>query len=131
AVQEQLIAGRAFEHIPVAAAQRCSAVPMGEPLYESVLGFQNYFVDEPADGPAGPVTVRALRQQEQTGLPLVVSVAIPHGATWVRVEYDEHRIDRPTAEWLADRYGRLLAELANAPDDLPLSDLPVLAPLAE
>ncbi|HEV7652797.1 MAG TPA: amino acid adenylation domain-containing protein [Actinophytocola sp.] len=127
AVQEQLIAGRAFEHIPVAAAQRCSAVPMGEPLYESVLGFQNYFVDEPAAGPAGPVTVRALRQQEQTGLPLVVSVAIPHGATWVRVEHDEHRIDRPTAEWLADRYGRLLTELADAPDDLPLSDLPALS----
>jgi amino acid adenylation domain-containing protein len=126
AVQEQLIAGRAFEHIPVAAAQRCSAVPLGEPLYESVLGFQNYFVDEPADAPAGPVTVRTLRQQEQTGLPLVVSVAFPPGATWVRVEFDEHRVDRPTAEWLADRYGRLLTELADAPNDLPVRDLPAL-----
>ena len=123
AVQEQLIAGRAFEHLPVVAAQRCSAVPMGEPLYESVLGFQNYFVDGPAGAAAGPVTVRSLRQQEQTGLPLVVSVAQPPGATWVRVEFDEARIDRPVAEWLADRYARLLGELAAAEDSLPLRDI--------
>ncbi|MPZ81610.1 MAG: amino acid adenylation domain-containing protein [Actinophytocola sp.] len=128
ALQEQLIAGRAFEHLPVAAAQRCSAVPMGEPLYESVLGFQNYFVDEPTGEPAGPVTVRALRQQEQTGLPLVVSVALPRGATWVRVEFDERRIDRSVAEWLADRYARLLGELAAAEDGMPLRDIPLLAP---
>ncbi len=128
AVQEQLIAGRAFEHLPVTAAQRCSAVPMGEPLYESVLGFQNYFMDGPAAAGAAPVTVRMLRQQEQTGLPLVVSVANVPTATWIRVEYDEHRIDRPTAEWLADRYGHLLTELADAPDNLPLSDLPALTP---
>jgi amino acid adenylation domain-containing protein len=124
-LQEQLVASRSFELTPVTAAQRCSAVPMGEPLYESVLGFQNYFV-QPADTPpAGPVTVRALHQQEQTGLPLVVSVALPHGSTWVRVEYDERRIDRAAAEWLADRYVRLLGELAAAPDELPLSDIPL------
>ncbi|HEY7594751.1 MAG TPA: amino acid adenylation domain-containing protein [Actinophytocola sp.] len=129
AVQEQLIAGRAFEHIPVAAAQRCSAVPMGEPLYESVLGFQNYFLSESDTAEStGTVTVRALRQQEQTGLPLVVSVALPTDSIWVRVEYDEHRIDRPVAEWLADRYGRLLKELASAPDDQRLSDIPLVAP---
>jgi amino acid adenylation domain-containing protein len=127
AVQEQLIVGRAFEHLPVAAAQRCSAVPMGEPLYESVLGFQNYFVDGPPGEPAGPVTVRALRQQEQTGLPLVVSVALPTGATWVRVEFDERRIDRPVAEWLANRYAALLSELAAAGDDVPLRDIPLSA----
>lgn len=125
AVQEQLIAGRAFEHLPVTAAQRCSAVPMGEPLYESVLGFQNYFVDGPSGEAAGPVTVRSLRQREQTGLPLVVSVAQPPGATWVRVEFDETRIDRPVAEWLADSYARVLGELAAAADTLPLRDIVV------
>ena len=128
AVQEQLIAGRVFEHTPVVAAQRCSGVPLGEPLYESVLGFQNYFVDDPGGAPAGPVTVRALDQREQTGLPLVVSVALAPGTTWVRVEFDETRLDRPTAEWLADRYGRLLGELAAAEDGLPLRDIPLLPP---
>jgi amino acid adenylation domain-containing protein len=128
AVQEQLIAGRAFEHTPVAAAQRCSGVPLGEPLYESVLGFQNYFVDTPDAAPTGPVTVRALRQQEQTGLPLVVSVAFGPNFTWVRVEFDQRRIDRPVAEWLADRYPRLLDELAAADDTLPLHDIPLADP---
>jgi amino acid adenylation domain-containing protein len=123
AVQEQLIAGRAFEHTPVVAAQRCSGVPRGEPLYESVLGFQNYFVDGPGGEPAGTVTVRALRQQEQTGLPLVVSVAFAPTGTWVRVEFDEWRIDRPTAEWLAKRYAELLGELAAAEETLPLRDI--------
>jgi hypothetical protein len=129
ALQEQLIAGRAFEHTPVATAQRCSGVPLGEPLYESVLGVQNYFVDGPSDDPAGPVTVRALRQREQTGLPLVVSVALPAHGTWVRVEFDEGRIDRPVAEWLADRYRRLLGELAEAEDSLPLRDIVLAEPV--
>jgi amino acid adenylation domain-containing protein len=129
-VQEQLVAARSFEQTPVAVAQRCSGVPMGEPLYESVLGFQNYFVQQRDAPPDGPVTVRALHQQEQTGLPLVVSVALPAGSTWVRVEYDERRIDRPVAEWLADRYVSLLGELAAAPDDLPLRDIPLADPAA-
>jgi amino acid adenylation domain-containing protein len=122
-VQEQLIAGREFEQTPVSAAQRCSGVPMGEPLYETVLGFQNYFRDEPSAARSGPVTVTAVEQQEQTGLPLVVSVAFPPNAVWIRVEYDRSRVDDAVAEWIADRYPALLSEIAAAADDTPLSVL--------
>ncbi|WP_156960447.1 non-ribosomal peptide synthetase [Amycolatopsis taiwanensis] len=122
-VQEQLIAGREFEQTPVSVAQRCSGVPMGEPLYETVLGFQNYFRDDPGGTPAGPVTVRAVEQQEQTGLPLVVSVAFPPGAVWTRVEYDRGRIDEAVAEWIAEEYTTLLSEIAAAEDRTPLSSL--------
>jgi non-ribosomal peptide synthetase component F len=126
-VQDQLIAGREFEQTPVSAAQRCSGVPMGEPLYETVLGFQNYFRDEPAKA-TGAVTVRPVEQQEQTGLPLVVSVAFPPDAVWLRVEYDRSRVDNAVAEWIADRYATLMSDIATAADDTPLSALNLADP---
>src|ERR1044072_3311201 len=95
---------------------------MGEPLYETVLAFQNYFSDGPTED-TGAVTVRAVEQQEQTGLPLVVSVAFPPGAVWIRVEYDPSRVDSAVAEWIADRYPALMTEIAAAAEDTPLSAL--------
>src|ERR1044072_574137 len=96
---------------------------MGEPLYETVLAFQNYFSDGPTED-TGAVTVRAVEQQEQTGLPLVVSVAFPPGAVWIRVEYDPSRVDSAVAEWIGERFPALMTERAAPPDYPPLSALP-------
>ena len=135
-VQEQLLAAHEFEQTPVAFAQRCSAVPLGEPLYETMVGFHNYFQDEHDDGAlpvdagvikAGTVSLDVIKQLDETGLPLVLSVALRWGLTWVRLEHDRTRVDREVAEWLVDRFLSLLTELAAADENTRLDDIPLLA----
>jgi hypothetical protein len=134
-VQEQLLAAHGFEQTPVALAQRCSSVPHGEPLYETMVGFHNYFQDDDAGAlpddagvfKAGTVSLDVLEQLDETGMPLVLSVALRWGLVWVRLEHDRTRVDRPVAEWLVDRYLDLLTELACADEHTRLDDIPLLA----
>ncbi|MFI9387340.1 amino acid adenylation domain-containing protein [Kutzneria sp. NPDC052558] len=134
-VQEQLLTAHEFEQTPVASAQRCSAVPPGEPLYETMVGFHNYFQDEQDDGAlpvdagvvkAGTVSLDVVKQLDETGVPLVLSVALRWGVLWVRLEHDRTRVDRAMAEWLVERYLTLLTDLATADDNTRLGDIPLL-----
>jgi amino acid adenylation domain-containing protein/non-ribosomal peptide synthase protein (TIGR01720 family) len=126
ALQQRQAELRDFEHTPLLEAQAQSAVPRGTPLFESLVVFENYPMDDAlARGHAG-VAVTAARAFETPAYPLTV-IAVLRGALQLRVGYDERRFDAATVARLAEHLENLLTALVRAPE----APLAALSPLSE
>ncbi|CAA9356135.1 MAG: hypothetical protein AVDCRST_MAG89-3447, partial [uncultured Gemmatimonadetes bacterium] len=87
-----------------------SAVPRDQPLFETVLAFQN-FPSERAGRQAGGLQVRDVKVSESPGLPLTVSVGL--GAeSFLKVMYDRTRVTDETAARLPAHFTAALDAIA-------------------
>ncbi|HEX7242147.1 MAG TPA: amino acid adenylation domain-containing protein, partial [Longimicrobiaceae bacterium] len=125
ALQERQAETRDFEHAPLAQVQRWSDVPAGEPLFESVLVFENYPVDEALGRGGSGLRVAPRETLEQGNFPLALAV-VPGERIALRVAHDRARIDDPAVERLAGHLRALLLAMASA----PLRRLDGLSPLS-
>jgi amino acid adenylation domain-containing protein/non-ribosomal peptide synthase protein (TIGR01720 family) len=93
ALQEQQVEARQYEYSPLANVQRWSEVPPGTPLFESLMVFENYPVDESIRNQAGQALgITAVRNDERTNYPLTL-VASPGTELPLRLDYDKRRIE--------------------------------------
>jgi amino acid adenylation domain-containing protein/non-ribosomal peptide synthase protein (TIGR01720 family) len=112
-VQRRQVAVRELEHSALASVQRWSDVAPGEPLFESIVVFENY-----PQGAALKVTdleIADLDFREQSNYPLAVLV-LPGPELGLTFVHDAARLDAGTVGPVADRLLRLLELLADAPD---------------
>ena len=115
---------RRFEHAPLAQIHQWSEVPRGEPLFESLVVFENYPVDESLRRLEGGLTVREVSFEERTDQPLVL-VAAPGEELSFLVRFDPGRFDRSTIHRRLDHLEALLegfitGEGVGTPADQPL-----------
>jgi amino acid adenylation domain-containing protein len=97
-------------HVPLVQVHGWSAVPRDQPLFETVLAFQN-FPSERAGRQAGGLQVRDVKVSESPGLPLTLSVGI--GAeSFLKVMYDRTRITDETAARLPAHFTAALDAIA-------------------
>ncbi len=113
-IQEQAVATRQFEYSALTQIQEWSEIPRGTPLFESILVFENYPVEDslksalpqPAGsgkegGGAGEVgfaerlKIEQVRSYEQTNFPLTV-VSGPGEALGIKISYDPGRYSSRT-----------------------------------
>jgi hypothetical protein len=113
-LQDGLIAGRRFEHVPLVELQSYSEVPAGVPLFETVIAFENYPLDPVWDEDQGGLSIESDRYVEQTNYPLAVVVA-PGDPLTIRLSYDRERFGRTDVERLAGHFLELLSSLAADP----------------
>src|SRR5205823_6096630 len=73
-LRAQWVAMRDYEHTPLVQAQRFSAVPSGTRLFDSILMFDNYQLDEVLKSRGGKWQHRSFRLYEQTGYPITLTV---------------------------------------------------------
>ena len=86
----------AYAFAPLVRIQQQSSVPAGQPLFDSILVFENYPVDESlAHAPAG-LGIGGLRGMEQTNYPLAVH-AVPGPRLILRIGHDRRRVDSASA----------------------------------
>jgi amino acid adenylation domain-containing protein/non-ribosomal peptide synthase protein (TIGR01720 family) len=81
--------------------QQCSDVPRRTPLFESILIFENYPVDQSLDPRAAGLSVEAIAVVEQTNYPLTLSI-VPSDGLLLRLAYDTSRYDEPAARGLLE-----------------------------
>jgi amino acid adenylation domain-containing protein/non-ribosomal peptide synthase protein (TIGR01720 family) len=117
-LQEAQVVERRYEHVSLPRIQ--AAVGVG-PLFHSLVVFENYPVDDPADG--GP-TIGDLEAVEATNYPLTLVVQVRDGVT-LTLGHDPALFDGATALRLGTRLTELLDELVGAPDR-PLREVGVL-----
>jgi amino acid adenylation domain-containing protein len=102
AIQARHGAAQQHDHVPLVQVQGWSQVPRDQPLFESLLVFQN-FPSQRAGRERGGVEVREVKVAESTSVPLNVVVGI--GAeSFVKLMWDRTRI----ADAAADRLMRHL-----------------------
>ncbi|HSS51725.1 MAG TPA: amino acid adenylation domain-containing protein, partial [Thermoanaerobaculia bacterium] len=113
-------------HAPLHSIQRWSELPAGEPLFETLLVFENYPV--PAWSDARPASLRFSRVEieERSNYPLALA-AIPGGRLGLRLFHDEARFDGAAAQRLLGHLEILLVALSAAGAETRLRDLPILS----
>ncbi len=128
AAQERLVELRQHETAALALVQRASEVPPGEALFQSLVAFENYPVEESLGEGLRGLSVHDLTTGDRSDYPLALT-ALPGGAPGrrelaLRLSYDR-RTDATTARRLLGHLERLLAAFAADPERA-LGDLPML-----
>jgi len=119
-VQRQQLEAREHEHSLLADIQGWSEVPQGQPLFESLLVFQNFPVDQELAhmlSRSREVSLSEIRTSAQATFPLTFSVSANAGLA-LRLEYDGSRFQQTTIRGLLNRLEDWLTASAAAPERL-------------
>ncbi len=115
ALQARQAQAREHEHAPLARVQRWSDVPAGEPLFDTLLVFENYpFENALAGRKEQGLRVVAREAREQSGYALTLSAA-PGRELVVRAEFDAARFAAEDVERVLGHLETLLAGIATGP----------------
>ncbi len=116
---------RSLEHSPLIEVQGWSAVPRGQPLFETILVFSNYPRDVPfLEGIDSSLRMGNFRALEQNNYPL--SLLVAPGERWqLWVDYDRGRISDAAVERLIGHLETILRSLPDRPH-VQLASLPWL-----
>ena len=112
AMQEQQVRAREFEYSPLVEVKKWSDVPEGEPLFESLVVFENYPVDLESGEPVAGLQVRMAEGVDQANYPLVLA-AHATDALALDLRYDRTRFDAETAERLVGHVEAALVAMAS------------------
>jgi len=85
----QLLAMSAYQFTPLIDIQRCSEVPWRDRLFDSLIVFQNYLVDESARNFGGKVDIAEFTGPVHTNYPMMLLVE-PGGSLRLKMIYDAH-----------------------------------------
>ncbi|HSF41151.1 MAG TPA: non-ribosomal peptide synthase/polyketide synthase, partial [Thermoanaerobaculia bacterium] len=124
-LQARYAESRVFEHCPLSRIQRWSELPPGEPLFESLLVFENYPAERAAASNDG-LGVRDFRFREVSNYPLTL-IVLPGERLRIRAVFDARRFDPVDVDRRLTHLSELLASLRPWPG-LRLSDLTLLSP---
>ncbi|MDD1444184.1 condensation domain-containing protein, partial [Dolichospermum sp. ST_sed3] len=116
---------RQYEYTPLVRVQEWSEVPRGQPLFESILVFENYPVDSSLREQGGSLQIRDIRHFARTNYPLTLIIS-PGTTIGLEAAYDSHRFDAETIQRLLGHYAVLLEGMAVDPDQ-HLARLPILS----
>ena len=126
-LQQQQAEARRYEHSPLAEVHGWSDVPRSQPLFESLLTFENYPVDDSVQEQIGQgLKPDRVEFEDQTSFPLTV-IAGAQARLSLEILYDVSRHD-------ADGAARMLQHLSSLFLGMPASaegavgDLPLLSP---
>ncbi len=123
-LQEQLVELRQHEHAPLALVQGYAETPPGQPLFDSLVVFENYPVGEALPQALHDLHIGDVRAVEQTSYPLTV-VAAPGRELTLKLGHDAARVDDAAAAQILGHLRALLEAMA-ADLDQPLAALPML-----
>ncbi|MEQ5838800.1 amino acid adenylation domain-containing protein [Paraburkholderia acidicola] len=135
-IQQQGVVAREHEHVPLYEIQRWAQLEGGQPLFDSIVVFENYPVDDvlKSAAPQG-LTFSNLQASEQTNYPLTLSVthtqrtqpdAAAQGALQIDFAYARDVFDTVQIERIAAHLSNLLDAFAADPARA-LADVPMLS----
>jgi amino acid adenylation domain-containing protein/thioester reductase-like protein len=106
----------AFEWTPLLLAQACADVARGAPLFDSLVVFENYPLDDALRAPPGGLRVVETLAFERTSYSATL-VCVPGASLTLRLLFDEGRLDAVEAARLVAAVRAALDGLAAARDD--------------
>ncbi|HEX5719284.1 MAG TPA: amino acid adenylation domain-containing protein [Thermoanaerobaculia bacterium] len=115
---------RQFEYAPLVDILRWSDLPRGQALFESILVFENYRIDEAMPERDSQLEVRRLDLVDGTSYPISLIVR-PEPRLVLRLLYDASRLGGPAALRLLGHLSGLLRSFAVAPHG-PLASFSLL-----
>ncbi|NJC74360.1 hypothetical protein HC031_32300, partial [Planosporangium thailandense] len=124
ALQEQQSESRRYDFVALADLRAWSDLPGGVNLFDSMVVFENYPIDDTAVSGDG-VRVREVRGVDTTSFPLTLSADLAEGLH-LELAFDPRLFDTATVRRLADHLAVLLAGLVADPDR-PVAAVPMMS----
>jgi len=116
---------RRYEYTPLTQIQGWSELPRGTALFESLLVFENYPINQALAEHADDLAVDEINVFDNTNYPLTVS-AFPGTELHLDITYAEDRFEAETIKRMLEQLQRLLKAFAGQPQTR-LSELPLLS----
>ena len=113
-LQAQQAELRQYEYSPLVEVQGWSEIPRGQPLFESIVVFENQPIDTSVSEQQAGLAFYQLNFVEQTNYPLTV-LATAGAQLLVRISYDRSRFPSAAIERLVEHLRTLLTAIASAP----------------
>lgn len=123
-LQQQQVEIRQFEHSSLLDIQRQSDVPLGQPLFDSLLAFENFPVDKSLKAEDFGLFITQVSFFEKTHYPLTL-VVIPGEEILFKLTYDGDRFDSEGMSLLLQQMIQLLLNMVENPQ-APLNKLSLL-----
>lgn len=124
-LQARQIRTRQFEYSPLVQVQGWSEVPRGQPLFESLVVFENYPVEKSQEGSC-PLKISDSQAIVQNNYPLTL-IVVPGSRLLLHIGYQKQRFEIATVRQMLSRLCTLLEQIADNPRQ-NLSDLTLLTP---
>jgi len=125
-LMQQQVAREPYSYSSLVEIQGWSDVPRDVPLFESILGFENYPVDAAVQGLSSCLAVSNVHMVERTNYPLSV-IVLPEAELGVRMIYSRCRFNEDAIARMLGHLQTLLEAIATNPDQR-LCGLPLLTP---
>ena len=113
-LQERQFEVRQYEQTPLAQLQRWSEVPRGLPLFNSILSFENYPIDDSIQQYTQSLDISDVHNYSQSNYPITVIVA-PHASLVVRMVYDRRYFDDAAVAEMSRQFIALLDYVTTHP----------------
>jgi amino acid adenylation domain-containing protein len=126
ALQARQVEIQQYEFTPLVRAQGWSDVPRGQPLFHSILVFENYPVDPQWKAQPRPVSLDQVRSFERTNYPLTV-VGLLRDDLVLQINFEARRFDEQTIQRMLGHLRTLLEQMVSRPA-ARLRDLVLLTP---
>ncbi|KAB8315454.1 non-ribosomal peptide synthetase [Tolypothrix campylonemoides VB511288] len=115
---------RQYEYSSLIQIQQWSQIPRGLPLFETLLVFNNYLVDDTKEKLAQSMVIGEARIFEKTNYPLTLQV-YPGSDLLLSIGYDTRRFDSASIVRILGHLKTLLESIVANPEQ-QLRDLPIL-----
>jgi amino acid adenylation domain-containing protein len=125
-LQQRQAEARQFDFSSLGAIQRWSEVPPGEPLFESLLAFENHPEDSSLARQASGLQIGDLSFPDSTNFPLTI-IAVPGIQMQLRIAYDPELFSAAAIRRHLERLRFLLQQIAEGGSRL-VADLSVVLP---
>ena len=123
-IQDQQTQARQFEYSSLVQIQGWSEVPRSLPLFESLIVFENYPVDEAMKQQRRNPSIEEVRSHEQTNYPLSL-VSGPGRELELIISYDSSRFEADTINRMLGHLQTMLTSIAANPQQ-PVAQIPLL-----
>jgi amino acid adenylation domain-containing protein/non-ribosomal peptide synthase protein (TIGR01720 family) len=114
-LQAEGLQRRDYEHTPLVDVQQQSAVVAPTPLFETLVAFENYPLDDVWDEDDSALQIAGEPASENTNYPISMVIAPGEGLTF-RLSFDRARVDEASAAALLDRFVTLLGAVVESPE---------------
>ncbi|HKV42521.1 MAG TPA: amino acid adenylation domain-containing protein [Blastocatellia bacterium] len=101
-----------YEYSSLARIQQWSEVPGHQPLFESILAFENYPFDASQGGPEAALTMEGVSSIDRTNYPLTIAVE-PDEELSIAMTYDSHIFDPPAIARMLSHFQVVLEGISN------------------
>jgi amino acid adenylation domain-containing protein/non-ribosomal peptide synthase protein (TIGR01720 family) len=114
-IQQHHLQMREYEHSKLTDIHQIIGFPAAEPLFESILVFENYPIDQSLKTQGKDLQVDNIEFYEKTNYPLTIAF-IPDNGLILRLNFETKFLSPAAAKTMLERLKRVLLQLAENPD---------------